>query len=324
MPNKKHIYALNYDRHESDLCKLESKYIFGIEDKNKLLFSNIKIDPSTSAFIKKRLDIISSSADYSLLISQIKNKKICIDDFKVEYLVLDGDTTGYENRLKKLRDVGFSIEGEPDYHNPKIKYGISKYNDIWYFGTLVSNNFEWHHHKKKPRSFSNSITMSIAKVLINIASKGDKEKELLDACCGVGTIMLEACFAGFTITGCDINEKTCKYVRENLSHFNYIAEVHHSDIKDISEKYDSTIIDLPYNLFTKVSDNNTSHIIESAARTSNQLIIVSTSDITESINNIGFKISDHCSIEKRGKTTFSRKIWVCDKILNESNPIDHA
>lgn len=88
---------------------------------------------------------------------------------------MDSDKTEYNQRLKKLRDIGLSIEGEPDYHNPIIKYGLSHCNGIWYFGILVSNNFNWDMHKTKPRSFSNSIIMGIAKSLINITTKANKE-----------------------------------------------------------------------------------------------------------------------------------------------------
>ncbi len=314
MPKYNYIYAFNYDGNENELCKLESKHIFNEEEKNKFLFSNIKVDPSSSAFIKKRLDIISSSEDYATLIDSIKTANISIDDFKVEYLVLDGDLTEYKERLQKLRDIGLSIHGEPDYTNPTTFYSLCFYNGIWYFGTLIKNTFDWHNHKLKPNSFSNSITMSIGKSLINIASKADQQKELLDTCCGVGTILLEACFAGFNITGCDINEKTCNYARENLSHFNYIAPIYHSDIKDITKRYDAAIIDLPYNLFTKVSDDTNLHIIKSAANITNRLVIVSTLDITDLINSIGFKLLDQCSVKKKGKKNFSRRIWVCEKI----------
>jgi tRNA G10 N-methylase Trm11 len=314
MPKNNFIYSFNYDGNENELCKLESRHIFKAEEKDKFLFSDLKIDPSSSAFIKKRLDIISSSDDYLTLIQQVKNEKICIERFKVEYLVLHGDTTEYAERLKKLRDIGFSIEGEADYYSPTTIYALCYYNGIWYFGALIKNNFDWHKHKLKPNSFSNSITMSIAKSLINIATKVNKKTTVLDACCGVGTILLEGCFAGHNISGCDINEKTCKYAQENLSFFNYTASLYHSDIKDISKKYDAAIIDLPYNLFTKVIDTTDAHIIESTAKITNRLIIVSTSDITDLINNAGFRVSDYCSVKKKGKKNFSRKIWVCEKI----------
>jgi tRNA G10 N-methylase Trm11 len=155
--------------------------------------------------------------------------------------------------------------------------------------------------------------MSIAKSLLNIATQANKEKTILDACCGVGTILLEGCFAGFNISGNDINEKTCNYARENLTYYNYLATIYHSDIKDINKNYDAVIIDLPYNLFTKVSDSTNFHIIDSAAKLTTQLVIVSTSDITTLINTAGFKVVDYCSVQKKGKKNFSRKIWVCVK-----------
>jgi tRNA G10 N-methylase Trm11 len=313
MQINKYLYSFSYGIAESELCKLESRYIFNKEEKNKLLFSDIKADPSSSAFLKNRLDIISFSEDYSTLINGIKKENICIENFKVEYLVFDGDTTRYAERLKKLRDIGYSIEGDTDYYSPTITFALCYCEGIWYFGILIKNNFSWQKHKQKPCSYSNSISISVAKALVNIAAKANKEKKLLDACCGVGTIMLEACFAGNNIEGCDINWKATKHTRENLSHFNYTANVYRSDIKDINKRYDAAIIDLPYNLYSRATDGDILNIIESTAKITDRLVIVSTSDITNLISNTGFRISDYCSVSKRGKSHFARKIWVCEK-----------
>jgi tRNA (guanine10-N2)-dimethyltransferase len=313
MQMNKYIYSFNCDITERELCKLESRSIFNKEEKNKLLFSDIKVEPSSSAFIKNRLELISCSNDYSSLLNAIKKESIRVEGFKIEYLVFDGDTTEYADRLNKLRDIGYRIEGKPDYYSPTTTYALCCYKGIWYFGVLIKNDIAWHKHKQKPCSFSNSIGVNIAKALVNIAAKANKEKKLLDACCGVGTIMLEACFAGNNIEGCDINEKTCKNARENLSHFNYTANIYHSDIKDINKRYEAAIIDLPYNLFTIATDNDISHIIESTAEITDRLVIVSTSDITNLISNTGFRISDYCSVSKSRKGNFSRKIWVCEK-----------
>ncbi len=313
MQRNKYIYTFSYENAESDLCKLESKYLFNKEEKNRLLFSDIKVEPSSSAFVKKRVDIISFSKDFAILIDKIKKENICIEAFKVEYLVFDGDITEYPHRLKKLKDIGYSIEGEPDYYSPKVTYALCYYEGIWYFGVLIKDKFVWHKHNQKPYSYSNSINISIAKALVNIAAKANKEKRLLDACCGVGTIMLEACFSKYSIEGCDINWKICKNAQQNLSHFNYTAHIYNSDIKDINKNYDAAIIDLPYNLFSSATEDDIIHIIESAAKITNRLVIISIADITNFITNIGFNIVDYCSINKSGKTNFARKIWVCEK-----------
>ena len=313
MQLKKHIYIYGYDNTESELCKLESRYVFNTEEKNRLLLSDIKVAPSSSAFIKKRFDILLFSEDYATLINDIKKENICVEGFKVEYVVFDGDTTEYPKRLEKLKDIGYSIEGEPDYYKPTITYALCYYEGIWCFGILIKNKFDWYKHKQKPYSYSNSISANIAKSLVNIAAKTNKETKLLDACCGVGTIMLEACFAGNNIEGCDINWKVCRQARENIAHFNYTANVYRSDIKDITNRYDVAIIDLPYNLLSNVTDHDVLHIIQSATKITDRLVIVSTADITNLINHTGFKISDYCNVSKRGKTKFSRKVWVCEK-----------
>lgn len=309
-----HIYTFIYDDFENDLCKLESKAIFNKFDTNKFLFSNTKVNPSISAFIRKRLDIVLSADNYKDFINKVKAKEIEIEEFKVEYIVLQGDTTPYKERLSKLRDVGYNINGIPDYYKPKTTYGICYNKGVWYMGILIKNKFEWQKHNKKPFSYSNSLTINIAKALVNIASQGNKKSKLLDTCCGVGTIMLEACYAGYQIEGCDINWKVCRQSRANLAHFNYEANVYRSDIKDITSKYDAAIIDLPYNIYSSADEESTFHIIHSASIVSPKLIIVSTIDITELIKKANLNLINHCEVSKSGKTNFSRKVWVCEKI----------
>lgn len=310
-----YLYTFRYDFIESKLSKLESRYIFNKEENHKRLLSNKKIDPSHSAFIKARLDIICKSGDYATLLDDIKAENIKIEGFKVEYLVCQGDEIPYEERLSKLKDIGFSIEGIPDYHHPRATYVLCYYEQNWCFGLTVKNSFEWMKHKQKPVSYSNSIGQHMAKALVNLATKANKQVTLLDACCGVGTIMIEACYAGYDIEGCDINWKISKNARTNLAHFNYTAEVHHKDISDlagIDKRYDAAIVDLPYNLFSSASDSDIVYIIAAAARIADRLVIVSISDITAPIINAGLRISDYCSVRKNGKKSFERRIWVCE------------
>jgi tRNA G10 N-methylase Trm11 len=295
------------------LCKLESKQLFGIAEENKLLFSAIKVDPSISPFIKSRTKILSSSNDFSELITLIQKQNIEQQGFVIEYVILDGDSTEKNERREKLKDIGYCIQGRPDFRSPSITYALCFYKGNWYFGLMIKENIEWHKHKQKPQSFSNSIGMTIAKTLVTIASKGNTHIKLLDVCCGVGTIMLEASISGFDIEGCDINENACTYTRRNLSHYGYSANVHHTDIKHLNKQYDAVIIDLPYNFYSHSSEIIVLNIIEAAAKLADRIIIVSTSDIESFIATSGLIVSDFCTIVKRGKSQFTRKIWVCDK-----------
>ena len=88
---------------------------------------------------------------------------------------------------------------------------------------------------------------------MNIAAKADKNKKLIDACCGVGTIILEACLEGYNIEGSDINWKICRDARENIAYFNYQANVFRSDIKGMSKHYDAAIIDIVAQIITAIT-----------------------------------------------------------------------
>lgn len=313
MTQFEHIYIFNYNHHEEELCKFEAKHIFNQEIENKLIFSDKIVEPSSSAYIRQRLDIILNSKDYPILLDEIKKLNLRLDGFKVEYLLFAGDPTRNAERLNKCRDIAFKIEGTPNYYHPHTIYALCYYEGIWYFGTEIKNTPDWHKHKQKPHVFSSSINPDIAKALINTASQGNKDKKLIDTCCGVGTVLLEACYAGYNIEGCEIGKKVCHQARANLEHFNYSAIVHHSDIKDITAHFDAAIVDLPYNLFCRADDNTLSHIIKYSAEVADRLVIVSASDVSDMIQSYGLSIIDQCSIGKMGKTKFERKIWVCVK-----------
>ncbi|MCT4589716.1 MAG: methyltransferase [Carboxylicivirga sp.] len=306
------IYTFKYDTHNSELCKLESRQLFGEQEQNNFLFSNVAIDPSISPFIKSRFEINLSSDNYDDLLDLVRQEAIHKDGFKAEYLVLNGDDTKYQDRLSKLKDIGYCIEGDPDYTNPSIIYSICRYNGQWHFGLLEKHDSDWFKHKNKPCSFSSAINMDIAKTLVSIATKGDKSKNILDAGCGVGTVMLEACVSGFEVEGVDIHWKACVATRKNLAHYNYDANVIRTDLKDLNNCYDSAIIDLPYNLYTHSDDISTLNMIASAAKLAKRLVIVSTADIKKQITESDLEIIDFCTVGKKGKK-FERNIWVCEK-----------
>lgn len=309
---QKYLYTFNYDRTESALCELEARHIFGQDLINKCLLSEVNVEPTISAFIKTRVDILAHSTVFEHLVHELKSRQIALNSFKVSYLEGVGDTTSHFERKSMLTKLGFCFNGYPDFKNPTTTFALCRYQEVWYFGVLNNTKSDWFKHKHKPKSYSSSINMRIAKTLVNVAARANKEQKIIDACCGVGTVMLEACISGYTIDGCDINWKICNDARENLSFFNYDAKVYEADINDISQNYDAAIIDLPYSLSSHATESDIMHIIASTAKIAPRIVIVSTSEIIHLIEKVGLSLIDHCIISKRGKTTFARKIWVCE------------
>lgn len=306
---KKHFYYIKYPVFEEALCKLEMRCLFGESPSEKYLFSNSYINPSRSPFIKEMISIIYEEESLEEILNNIIKDKLAYDDFKVCYLRTEYGDIDYEERLKSLSKIGFVIKGEPEIHNPKVILGVTRICGKWIFGIYEKNDYEWHIHDKKPYSYSNSLSVRVARALVNIAVKNSLEYRLIDPCCGVGTVLLEALSMGIEIVGCELNPSIAENAKKNLKFYGYKDVVTNGDMNEIEEKYDVAIIDLPYGLFTPTTIEEQTAIIKSARRISKKLVIVTFENMDECIANSGFNIIDKSNVCK-GK--FKRYISVCE------------
>ncbi|MGL5089187.1 MAG: TRM11 family SAM-dependent methyltransferase [Cetobacterium sp.] len=306
----KYMYIVNYPPVEEEICLLEMKSIFGKIPEEKLLFSDIKFNPSNSPFIKTRLDILYEKNTIEEILEEvIKDEKI-YDNFKLEYVRLNNNNNvPYDERLGLVKKISMEIIGVHNFKNPKFNFGLSKINDKWIFGIDNKNDYEWHTHDNKPYSYSNSLGVKVAKALVNIANNGCKEKTIIDPCCGVGTTIVEGLDADYKIEGYEINKSIAKNANKNLEFYGFKPIVVNDDMHNITKKYDSSIIDIPYGIFSHTSEDEQQKIIETARRISNKMVIISFENHDSMIISAGFKIIDRCVVTK-GK--FKRFIVVAD------------
>lgn len=307
--DRKYFYTINYPVFEEDLCKMEMRCIFGITPSEKYLFSDLYINISRSPFIKDMISIIYEEDTLEEILEDIVKDKLSYDDFKVCYLKLENGEIGYKERLMTLSKIGFVITGEPQMQNPKVILGITKVCGRWIFGKYERNDYEWHIHDKKPYSYSNSLSLRVARALVNIAVGNNLECELIDPCCGVGTVIIEALSMGIKAIGCEINKSIAENAKKNLEFFGYKDVITNGDMNKIDKKYDVAIIDLPYGLFTPITIEEQVELIRSARRISKKLVIVTFENMDELIINAGFSIIDKSHVSK-GK--FKRYISICE------------
>ncbi|MCK5779419.1 MAG: SAM-dependent methyltransferase, partial [Psychrilyobacter sp.] len=294
--NIKYLYEINYPTTEEELCLLEMRTIFNSIPTDKVIFSNKKFDPSNSPFIRRRLDITHIDNSLIELLAQINCDKVAVDNFKVEFLKLYGSTVSYHERLEVLWKIGDNIEGEPSMKSPSIMLGVTKYGDNWYFGVSHKNNGLWRSHKKKPCSYSNSLNIRTAKALVNIASLGETSTKIIDPCCGVGTTLVEGLSMGYDICGYEISQKNASNCKTNLEFFNLETRITHGDMHNITDIYDTSIIDIPYGLFCHVTKEMQQNIIHTARKISKKMILITFENLDSLILNANFKIIDRCIV----------------------------
>lgn len=307
--SKKFIYIINYPTFEEELCMLEMRSIFNSEPKDKILISNIEFNPSCSTFIKSRLEIIFENDNFEGITMGLEKNIMYLDDFKLEFIKALKADIPYNERFKYLSSIGDRIEGIPDIKNPKIFLAVGRYNGTWFFGIHEKNDNLWVTHEKKPCSYSNSLSVRVAKTLVNIAATGDKNTKIIDPCCGVGTTIVEGLSMGYEIWGTEISEKNTNNAKRNLKFFNLETRVLNKDMHTIKENYDSSIVDIPYGLFSHITKEQQQEIINTARRISKKMILITFEDLDYMVEKSGFKITDRCSVTKG---SFKRYILVCE------------
>ena len=267
------------------------------------------LNPSRSPFIKDMISIIYEEDSLEQIVEKIIEDKLSYDDFKVCYIKLENGDVDYKERLRSIREIGFVITGESEMHNPKVILGVTKVYGRWIFGKYERNDYEWHIHDKKPYSYSNSLSLRVARALVNIAVKNNLDCKLIDPCCGVGTVVIEALSMGINVKGYEINKSIAENAQKNLEFFGYENVITSGDMHNIEEKYDVAIIDLPYGVFTATTLEEQIALMKTARRITNKLVIVTFEDMDKHIIEAGFDIINKCYVCK-GK--FKRYINICE------------
>lgn len=307
------IYTYAYKDDEEELCHLEMRSFFEKDTRSKIIKSSIKLNPSRSPFMKERIEVIFEGNQLSDILKQVEVVNMMDSTFKVIFVKINDLTTtekvGYQQKRAIEREIGLIIKGEADVHQPDFTFGLVPFGGRWYFGKYQKNEAVWLHHLKKPREYSTALSTRVARAVANIAVPNPEGVKAIDPCCGIGTVLVEALSMGIDIVGRDINPLVVLGSRENIAHFDLSGEVEHGPIAEVTENYDATIIDMPYNLYTHATPEEQLAILKHARPFSKKLVVVTIDKIDHMIEEAGFRIIDRC-VAKKG--LFSREILVCE------------
>lgn len=304
-----YFYIINSTAAEKDLCKLEMKYLFNIIPETRYFFSFHYIVPSRSAFIKHCISIIYSCESLNELVEQILRDKLAYDNFKVRYIDLEDSSISFKERRSIEYVVGFNILGEADMHNPDVVLGVANIDGKWIFGVLEDNKNTWNNHNHKPYSYSNALNVRVARSLVNIAAGSNIHLKLVDPCCGIGTVIIEALSMDLKIKGFELNPFIADNAKRNLEFFGYEDVITNANMHDIEEKFDVAIVDLPYGVFTPVTLKEQLDIIKSTRKLSDKAVLITFENMEHYFKEVGFTVVDSCII---AKGTFKRYITVCN------------
>ncbi|WP_342526966.1 RNA methyltransferase [Chryseomicrobium sp. FSL W7-1435] len=311
-----YLYTYGYTEDEGELAELEIRAFFGATVKGKVILSDISIDPSRSVFIREKLHILTQATNVADLIEKAREYGCASESYKVIFLKHElSNMTGewkVEQRLQLARTIGNQMPGILDLKTPSRIYAITNLNGVWYLGNYEKSKPIWMKHVKKPQGYSTALNARTARTLVNIANPHEEALTMIDPCCGIGTVLVEAASMGMLVKGRDKNPLACSGARDNLQYYNYPIpiDIEIKVIEDEQGQYDVAFLDLPYNLYTHSTEVQQHALITHAARIADRVVIVTIDSMDEAIQHAGLQIVDRATTTKQ---RFTREILICQK-----------
>ncbi|MEX2461487.1 MAG: methyltransferase domain-containing protein [Paenibacillaceae bacterium] len=306
-------YVYTYVCHEDevDLCRLELQCLLGVEPSNGYIESSLYIDPSRSPFIKQRVSLLFTGANTAEIAEQVAAVELHGATFKVIYIETETNPLTPFNFTEKRaaeREVGWQIRGKAEMRTPERIFAILLVGARWVFGECSTNKAVWLEHRNKPQNYSTALNTRLARAVVNIAVSNPVGIRVIDPCCGIGTVLIEARSMGIDIVGYDLNPLAVLGARTNLAHFGLDCTVTIGDMRFIQGSFDTAILDLPYNLCSVISPEEQLDMLQSAREFARRVVIITTESIDSLIVSAGFIIQDRCLVRKG---SFSRQVIVC-------------
>lgn len=297
-----YFYTIKSTVFERPLCMMEMKYLFQNPAENGCLLSHNYVNPCRSAFIKYCISVIYIGNTLENIVEKILKNSLSYEGFKVHYI--NDENVPFKERRKTEYIIGYNINGKADMHNPKIILGITKFNDMWIFGELIDNKTKWQTFNHKPYSYSNALGVRTARALCNIAVSNNLSLTLVDPCCGVGTVVLEALSMGINVKGFELNPLVAENAKKNLKYFGYEDVITNENMHNINEKFDSAVVDMPYGLFSITTLKDQLNIIKTTRRIASRAVFITYEDMEDYFLSFGFKVLDKCLFSKGSVTRY--------------------
>ncbi|MBM7568991.1 TRM11 family SAM-dependent methyltransferase [Paenibacillus sacheonensis] len=310
--NERYLYPAASHEDEQQLFGMEMRALFGLEADSGCVIIGKNVDPSRSPFLRGRLKVLLTGDTPADIAGQAGNA-VRLDGatFKITFVCGDLD---YERQLAVEKEIGWAIQGKAEMRRPDRLFGAAYVRGRYWFGEYTASEPLWLKHNAKPQPYSTALGTRLARAATNIAVPViDEGMRVIDPCCGIGTVLIEAMSMGIDIVGYDLNPLALKGARVNLAHFGMPDVVRRADMTTLEPgeegPYDAAILDLPYNLCSVLPDEERLAMLRSARRLARRIVIVTTETIDEAIAEAGLRIADRCVVRK-GK--FERHILCCE------------
>lgn len=238
-----YVYLIHCLDEELELAQLEAWAFTGGAPAGRLVHSPATVSVNHAAYLRYCVDIEARGCGLEELVNDCRASGMAYEDFRIEVLQLPPrqEISGSQVTLA----VANAVTGRPRLAEPQVTLAVVIADAGWYCGRLLSvGRNRWRRGMHRPHHFSSALPQRMSRALANIAASPGET--LLDPCCGIGTVLMEALDAGIVAYGVDQNGPMLKLVAENLGYLGLPRRLVRADARQLTGHFDGAVLDLPY------------------------------------------------------------------------------
>ena len=264
---------------------------------DRIRWARAGADVSRAALVGEACRLLAWASDLEGLLGAAAKLGLAGDRFRITVHGPGGARwPGARQVTVALADL---VEGGADLERPLREYVVAAEPGRWLLGELVSRcGGGWRGHDQRLHQYSAALPSRLARALVNLVARpGDR---LLDPCCGVGTVLVEAAAVGVRATGREVNRLLVEHARANLRYWSLEADVAAGDGRQAAGCFDGAVLDLPYGRSAERVEGVCRGLIEQAAVCADLLAVVSATEMTRVMQRAGLAVLGLARVPKGG------------------------
>lgn len=253
----------------------------------RLVRARAGVDLLRSAYVAECFRVLAEAPSLEELLPFAAKLSLRRERFRVRVRTTGGVAASGSQQIE--RAVADIIEGSPDLSRPATVMTVMGQPDGWLLGERVSrSNNGWRGHEQRPYQYSSAIPPRVARALVNlVAVPGDR---IIDPCCGVGTVLVEASSMGIEPFGWDTNRTVAKHAALNVCHHHQGAWIVVGDGRDARGRWRGAVLDLPYGRQNVRVESICTGLVRRATEVADLIAIVSLDDLTDLLDSLGCEL----------------------------------
>jgi predicted RNA methylase len=292
--NPTHCLVVSNGDQRNDLVAAECEVLSGVTPTNGLATGGSTSAVWRAAYQQFGLQVIASAPTLNLLCTRAANSTANLDDFHIKTIA--PSMTGAQRLVMGLA-VADALQAGPNLKHPLHRLVVIKQGLHFVLGEITAEPDKTYlQHNKKPHRTSSSLPSRLARGLVNLLPL--TTRNLLDPCCGSGSIPLEASAVGMTVLCGDSNGKMVDMAEKNLRHFGYEYPVEQRDARAWTQPVDAVVTDLPYGRHSLLTEYVMLRIFEQMAQIANIGVYVACADLSAQMLASGYASVDVFEVPK--------------------------